>query len=78
MSSTCGRIHPIAGEGKNVNSGKSNNEMFFECCKGLFCGIDTTVIWGGMMDVNLLGTDMLFDCGGTFVVHHVQCWPVTS
>jgi hypothetical protein len=52
--------------------------VFFDSCDGLFCGIDTMAVRGDELDGNLLGPDMFFDCGGTFVVYYVQCQLLTS
>ncbi len=62
----------------HVHSGKCCNEVLLECCDGLFCSVDLMVVRGDELDVDFLRPDIIFDCGGTLVVHHVQCRLVAS
>jgi hypothetical protein len=62
----------------HIHSGKSCNEVLLECCNGLFCGVDTIVVQGGKLNVDVLQPDIFFNCGGSLTVHHVQRRLVTS
>ncbi len=48
--------------------------MFFKRGDGKFCGIDTVVVQWDQLDVHLVGSDVLLNCLGALVVHHIQCW----
>ncbi len=50
--------------------------MFFESSDGLFGGIDTMVMWRNQLNCHPVGTDVLLNRFGAFVVHDVQCWLV--
>ncbi len=52
--------------------------MFLECGNGTLGGICLIVMWGGKLDVNCFGPDVFLDCGGTFIVHYVQCRMVAA
>ena len=47
--------------------------MLFKCCNGPFCSVDLMVVGGDQLDVDLYGPDVFFNCGGTFIVHYIQC-----
>ena len=51
------------------HSGKSCNEVLFKCCDGPFCSVDSMVVWGDKLDVDVFRPDIFFDCSGTFIVH---------
>ncbi len=50
--------------------------MFFESSDGLFGSIDTTVMWREQLNHLPVGTDVLLNCFGAFVVRDIQCWLV--
>ncbi len=52
--------------------------MFLECGNGTLSGICSVVVQGDELDVSCFRTDVFFDCGGTFVVHYVQCRMVAA
>jgi hypothetical protein len=52
--------------------------VFFKCGNGTFSGVDTVVMWWDQLDVHLVGSDVLLNCLGALVVHHVQCWLVIA
>jgi hypothetical protein len=43
--------------------------MFLESTDGAFGGIDTMIVQRDQLDVHLVGSDVLFDCLGAFIVH---------
>ena len=47
--------------------------MLFECCDGPFCSVDSMVVRGDKLDVDLFRPDVFFNCGQTFIVHYIQC-----
>ncbi len=50
--------------------------MFFEKSDGLFSGVDTMFMWKDQLNHHPVGTDVLLNYFGAFVVHDVQCWLV--
>jgi hypothetical protein len=50
--------------------------VLFESSNGLFGGIDTMVMRRDQLDCHPVGTDVLLNHFGAFVVHDVQCWLV--
>ncbi len=36
------------------------------------------VVRGDELDVNCFRPNVFLDCGGTFVVHYIQCWMVAG
>jgi hypothetical protein len=61
---------------KHINGGKGNDEVFLECGDGTLGGICLMVVQGDKLDANCFRLDVFLDCGGTLVVHYVQCWMV--
>jgi hypothetical protein len=57
----------------HVHSGERSDEMFLKSCDGSFGSIDSMVVRRDEVDANVFRPDVFFDCGRTFVVHHVQC-----
>jgi hypothetical protein len=47
--------------------------VFFKCGNGTFSGVDMVVMWWDQLDDHLVGSDVLLNCLGALVVHHVQC-----
>ncbi len=45
--------------------------MFLESTDGAFSGIDAIIVQRDQLDFHLVGSDVLFDCLGAFVVHAV-------
>ena len=56
-----------------VHSYESNTEMLFECCDGPFCSVDSMVVQGDELDVDLFRPDVFFNRGRTFIAHNIQC-----
>ncbi len=50
--------------------------MFFESSDGLFGSVDTMVMWRDQLDHHPVGTDVLLNHFGAFIVHDIQCWLV--
>ena len=46
--------------------------MLFKCCNGLFCSVDSMVVRGDQLDVDLFRPYVFFDWGRTFIVHYIQ------
>ncbi len=44
----------------------------------MFSSIDAVVVRWDQLDVHLVGSDVLLNCLGALVVHHVQCWLVIA
>jgi hypothetical protein len=63
---------------KHINGGKGGNGVFLECGDETLGGICLMVVRGDGLDVNCFGPDIFLDCGGTFVVHYVQCRMVAT
>ncbi len=63
---------------KHINGGKGDNESFLESGNGALGGIDLMVVGGGQLDVDQFGPDVFLNCGGTLVVHYIQCRMVAS
>jgi hypothetical protein len=63
---------------KHINGGEGSNGVFLESGNGTFCGIDPMVVRGNELDVDCFGPDVLLNCGGTLVVHHVKRRMVAS
>jgi hypothetical protein len=63
---------------KHINSGTGSNEVFLEFGDGTLGGICSIVVRGDKLDVNCFRSDVFLDCGGTFVVHYVQCQMVVA
>ncbi len=45
--------------------------MFLESTDGALAGIDAMIVQRDQLDFHLVGTDVLFDCLGAFIVHEV-------
>ncbi len=52
--------------------------MFLDCGNDMLGSICLRVVWGDKLDVNCFGPDVFLDCGGTFVVHYIQCQKVAA
>jgi hypothetical protein len=47
--------------------------MFHESTDGAFSGVDVMIVRRDQLDFHLVGSDVLFDCLGAFIVHDVKC-----
>jgi hypothetical protein len=45
--------------------------MFLESTDGAFGGVDAMIVRRDRLDFPLVGSDVLFDCLGAFIVHDV-------
>ncbi len=63
---------------KNINGGKSGNEVFLECGNGMLSDICLMVVRGDELDVDCFGPDVLLNRGRTFIVHYIQCCMVAA
>ncbi len=63
---------------KHINGCKGGNEVFLESIDGTFCGIYLMVVRGDELDVDCFGPYVPLNCGGTLIVHHIQCQMVAS
>ncbi len=52
--------------------------MFFKCGDGTFSSIDAVVMWWDQLDVHLVDLNVLLNCLGALIVHHVKCWLVIT
>ncbi len=52
--------------------------MFVQHGDGMFSGIDVVVMRWDQLYVHLVGSDVLLNCLGALVVHHIQCWLVIA
>ncbi len=62
----------------HVHSGKSSNEMLLKRCDGPFCSVDSMVVRRDELDADFFRSDVFFNCGRTFFIHHIQCRVVAS
>jgi hypothetical protein len=58
-------------QAKHVDGCKGGNKVFLESTDGAFSGVDTMIVRRDKLDVHLVGTDVLFNCLGLFIVHDV-------
>ncbi len=56
----------------HVHSCEGRNEMLFKCCDGPFCSVDSMVVRGNELDVDLFRPDVFFNRDQTFIVHYIQ------
>jgi hypothetical protein len=55
---------------------KCSLKALFKSSDGLFGGVHTMVMWRDQLNRHPVGTDVLLNHFGAFVVHDVQCWLV--
>ncbi len=56
---------------KHINGGEGGDKVFLESRDGMFCGINPMVVRGDKLDVDCFGLDVLLDCNGALIVHHI-------
>ncbi len=52
--------------------------MFFIHGNGTFRDVEAVVEQWDQLNVHLVGLDVLLNCFGALVVHHIQCWLVVA
>ncbi len=63
---------------KNINGGMGGSEVFLECGDGMLGNICSMIVRGDELDADCFGPDVFLDCGGTIIVHYIQCRMVAA
>ncbi len=65
------KLIPKLERAKHVDGCKGGDKVFLESTDGTFGGVDAMIVRRDQLDFHLVGTDVLFDCLGAFIVHDI-------